>query len=47
MVITVRRGEVKLAQEGKYHTQDKFDKVSFLFNKGQDTTEIALEIQRT
>ena len=47
MVIAVRRGEVKLAQEGKYHTQDEFDKVSFLFNKGQGITEIALEIQRT
>ena len=47
LVIAVRRGEVKLAQEGKYHTQDEFDKVSLLFKKGQGITEIALEIQRT
>lgn len=46
-VIAVRRGEVKLAHEGKYHTQDEFDKVTLLFNKGQGITEIALEIQRT
>ena len=34
LVIAVRRGEVKLAQEGKYHTQDEFDKVSLLLKKG-------------